>query len=90
MTKEELIAKAAKDAGTTKKEAASTLKSFLDSIESALVKGDKVTLIGFGTFSVKKRVAREGRNPTTGESIIIPEANIPKFKPRKKLKEAVK
>lgn len=89
MTKEELIAKAAEDAGTTKKEAGSALKSFLDSIESALVKGDKVSLIGFGTFSISKRAAREGRNPATGETIKIPEANIPKFKSGKKLKEAV-
>ena len=89
MTKEELIAKVAEDAGTTKKEAASALKSFLDSIESTLVKGDRVTLIGFGTFFVSERAAREGRNPATGESIKIPAANIPKFKPGKKIKDAV-
>ncbi len=89
MTKEELIAKAAEDAGTTKKEAAQALESFLDSLESALAKGDKVSLIGFGTFSVSKRAAREGRNPATGAAIKIPAANVPKFKAGKKLKEAV-
>ena len=78
-----------KDAGTTKKEAAQALESFLDSIESALAKGDKVSLIGFGTFSVSKRAAREGRNPATGAAIKIPAANVPKFKAGKKLKEAL-
>ncbi|MBT4484091.1 MAG: HU family DNA-binding protein [Candidatus Latescibacteria bacterium] len=90
MTKEGLMAKVAEDAGTTKKEAAQVLKSFLDSIESALVKGDKVSLIGFGTFSVSKRAAREGRNPATGAAIKIPAANVPKFKAGKKLKDAVR
>ena len=89
MTKEELVAKAADDAGITKTEAAKVLKSILDGIEDALKKGDKVSLVGFGTFSVAKRAAREGRNPATGKPISIPAANIPKFKPGKKLKDAV-
>jgi DNA-binding protein HU-beta len=89
MTKEELIAKAAQDAGISKTQATSALKSILASIEKALKKGDKVSLVGFGTFSVTKRAARKGRNPATGQEIKIPAANIPKFKPGKKLKDAV-
>jgi len=89
MTKEELVAKAAQDAGVSKTQAANVLKSILNSIESALAKGDKVSLVGFGTFSVAKRAARTGRNPATGQTIQIPAANVPKFKPGKKLKDAV-
>ena len=89
MTKEELIAKAAQDAGVTKTEAGKVLASILDSIESVLKKGDKVSLVGFGTFSVAARAAREGRNPATGKPIKIPAKKTPKFKPGKKLKDAV-
>ena len=89
MTKEELVAKAAQDAGITKTQAATALKSILGSIEGALSKGDKVSLVGFGTFSVSRRAAREGRNPATGQAIKIPAANVPKFKAGKKLKSAV-
>jgi len=89
MTKEELIAKAAADAEISKSQAATALKSLLDSIEGALAKGDKVSLVGFGTFSVANRAARVGRNPATGAEIQIAAANIPKFKPGKKLKDAV-
>ena len=89
MTKEELVAKAAKDAGITKTQAAAVLKSVLGSIERALAKGNRVSLVGFGTFSVAKRAARNGRNPATGQSIRIPAANVPKFKAGKKLKDAV-
>ena len=89
MTKEELVAKAAQSAGITKTQADKALKSILANIEGALAKGDKVSLVGFGTFSVVKRAAREGRNPATGATIQIPAANVPKFKPGKKLKESV-
>jgi len=89
MTKEELVAKAAKDAGITKTQAAAVLKSVLGSIERALAKGNRVSLVGFGTFSVTKRAARNGRNPATGQPIKIPAANVPKFKAGKKLKDAV-
>ena len=89
MTKEELIAKAAQDAGITKTEAGKVLASILDSIEGALKKGDKVSLVGFGTFSVAARAAREGRNPATGAKIQIAATNVPKFKAGKKLKDAV-
>jgi DNA-binding protein HU-beta len=89
MTKEELVAKAAQDAKIKKTEAEKALKSILTSIQGALKKGDKVSLVGFGTFSVAKRAARNGRNPATGKPIKIPAANVPKFKPGKKLREAV-
>ena len=89
MTKEELITKAAKDSGITKTAASKALNSILGSIEKALAKGDKVSLVGFGTFSVSKRAARNGRNPATGAPIRIPAANVPKFKAGKKLKGAV-
>ncbi len=89
MTKEELVAKVAKEAGITKTQAASVLKSMLSSIKRALAKGDRVSLVGFGTFSVVKRAARNGRNPATGQPIRIPAANVPKFKAGKNLKGAV-
>ena len=89
MTKEELVAKAAQDAGITKTDAAAALNSILGSITKALAKGDRVSLVGFGTFSVSKRAARTGRNPATGATIQIPAANVPKFKAGKKLKGAV-
>ncbi|MFC1650760.1 HU family DNA-binding protein [Candidatus Latescibacterota bacterium] len=89
MTKEELITKASEDADITKSAASTVLSSILNSIEGALAKGDKVSLIGFGTFSVSHRAARNGRNPATGAAIQIPAANVPKFKAGKKLKEAV-
>ena len=89
MTKEEIIAKAADDADITKAAASKALASILGSIEGALAKGDKVSLVGFGTFSVSHRAARAGRNPATGATIQIAAANVPKFKAGKKLKEAV-
>ena len=89
MTKEELVAKAAQDAGVAKAKAGKGLESVLTSITAALGKGDKVSLVGFGTFSVSKRAAREGRNPATGKAIKIPAASVPKFKAGKKLKDAV-
>jgi len=89
MTKDELVAKAAQDADIPKVKAAKALESVIDSITGALAKGDKVSLVGFGTFSVAKRAAREGRNPATGAAIKIPAANVPKFKAGKKLKDAV-
>lgn len=89
MTKDELVAKAAQDADIPKVKAAKVLESFINSITSALADGDKVSLVGFGTFSVAKRAAREGRNPATGAKIKIPASTVPKFKPGKKLKDAV-
>ena len=89
MTKDELVAKAAQDAGIPKVKAPKALESVMNSITKALKKGDKVSLVGFGTFSVAKRSAREGRNPATGQKIKIPAASVPKFKPGKKLRDAV-
>jgi DNA-binding protein HU-beta len=90
MTKADLIASAAADAGIKKSVAEQVLSSFMDTIEKALKKGDKVTLAGFGTFQCTKRAGRTGRNPRTGKEIAIPAANVPKFKPGNKLREALK
>lgn len=90
MTKAELIDAVAKKAGLTKKESAQAVDAIVESIAEALKKGDKVTLVGFGTFSVTKRKPRKGRNPKTGEEIKIPATKSPKFTPGKALKEAVK
>ena len=90
MTKEELIEKVASGAGLSKADASRVLNTILDSIKSALKKGQKVTLVGFGNFSVSKRKARKGRNPRTGEAIKIPAAKVPKFTSGKSLKDAVK
>ena len=89
MSREELIAKAAADAGVHKTVAASVLNSFLGSITNALKAGEKVSLVGFGTFSVGERKARTGKIPGTDKEIEIPAAKVPKFKAGKNLKEAV-
>ncbi len=89
MNKLELVDVIAKQAGLTKKDAAAALDATVCAIEKALVKGDKVQLVGFGTFEVSKRAAREGRNPKTGESMKIKACKAPKFKPGKALKDAV-
>lgn len=80
MNKAELIDKVAKDAGITKTQANDALDSFTGSVTAALKKGDRVTLVGFGTFSVSERAARNGRNPQTGEVIKIKARKVPKFK----------
>jgi DNA-binding protein HU-beta len=90
MTKAELIEKIAAGAGLSKADAARALDSTLDSIKAALKKGQKVTLVGFGTFGVSKRKARIGRNPRTGQEIKIPAAKTPKFTSGKALKDALK
>jgi DNA-binding protein HU-beta len=90
MTKAELIDKIASGAGLTKADATRALDASLDSIKAALKKGQKVTLVGFGTFSVTKRKARKGRNPRTGQVINIPAAKTPKFTAGKTLKDVVK
>ena len=76
--------------GISKKAAESALGAFLDGVKKSLKKGDSVTLVGFGTFSVSKRNARQGRNPQTGATINIPARKVPVFKAGKGLKEAVK
>jgi DNA-binding protein HU-beta len=90
MTKAELVEQMAKDAGITKVAAAAALESFTANVTKALKKKDgKVTLVGFGTFQKTRRKARKGRNPQTGEVIKIKAANVVKFKPGKKLKDAI-
>jgi len=90
MTKAELIEMMAKDAGISKSAATDALNAFTDGITKALKKKDgKVTLVGFGTFQKVRRKARKGRNPQTGEAIKIKASNAVKFKPGKKLSEAV-
>jgi len=79
----------AEKTGLTKVEAEKALKSFTDVVSEALKAGDKVSLVGFGTFSVGARAARTGQNPQTGEKINIPAAKSPKFKAGKALKDAV-
>jgi DNA-binding protein HU-beta len=89
MTREELIAQIAKDADTTKVSAKAALDSFISSVTKALKKGNKVSLVGFGTFSVSKRAARMGRNPQTGAEIKISARKVAKFKAGKGLADAV-
>lgn len=89
MTKEALIEAVAKGC-CSKKEAADALNAVLDTISKALARGDKITLTGFGTFSVSKRAARMGVNPRTGAKIKIAATKVPKFKAGKSLKDAVR
>jgi DNA-binding protein HU-beta len=89
MTKAEMIGKMAKDADVSKAAASKALDSFIDSIKKTLKKGNKVTLVGFGTFSVGKRAARKGRNPQTGATIKIKASKTPKFKAGKAFKNAI-
>jgi DNA-binding protein HU-beta len=90
MTKAELIEKMAKDADVSKAVAEKALNSFIDGVKKSLKKGNKVTLVGFGTFSVSNRKARKGRNPRTGEVIKIKASKAPKFTSGKAFKEAIK
>jgi integration host factor beta subunit len=89
MNKGDLINAIAEQANLTKAQATEALNTVLDSVGSALKEGDKVTLVGFGTFSVNKRDARTGRNPRTGETIQIAAKNVVKFKPGKELTDSV-
>ena len=89
MTREEIIAQMAEDAKTTKVAAKAALDSFLDSVTKALKKGGRVSLVGFGTFSVSKRNARTGRNPQTGATIQIAARKVAKFKAGSALSGAV-
>ena len=89
MNKTELIDAVAEGADISKAAATRALDTMLDSISKSLASGNQVTLVGFGTFSVKDRAARTGRNPRTGEPIDIPAAKVPGFKAGKALKDAV-
>ena len=90
MNKGELIEAVAKDAGISKALAGKVLDSAIDAITGSLRKGDRVALVGFGTFSVSARKARSGRNPQTGKEIRIPATKVAKFKAGNKLVQAVK
>lgn len=89
MNKSELIDAMAKSAGLTKKDTEAALKAFVENVSIALEKGEDVSLIGFGTFSVGVRGERKGRNPKTGETITIAASKSPKFKAGKALKDKV-
>ena len=90
MTKAELITAIAADTGLTKKSSAAAVDAFVDAVSGALAKGEKVQLVGFGSFDVKQKAARMGRNPQTGAAVKIPARKAPKFKAGKALKDAVK
>ena len=90
MNKAELISAIATDAGVSKSVASKVLDSMINNVTESLKKGKKVTLVGFGTFSVTKRKARTGRNPQTGKKIKIPAKKVAKFRAGAKLAEAVK
>ena len=89
MNKSDLIAAAAERSGTTKKDAEQVLSAAFDLIAAQLQKGEKVQISGFGTFEVKDREARVGRNPHTGESVQIPASKVPAFKASKTLKDKI-
>lgn len=89
MNKAELIESIANSADLSKASAGRALDAAIESITKALKKGDTITLVGFGTFSVRKRAARMGRNPRTGEEIKIKASKVPGFKPGKALKDAI-
>ena len=89
MNKADLIAAIAAKTGETKKSAEASVNAFVDVITESLVKGDKVQLVGFGSFEVRKRAARKGRNPQTKEEIKIPASKAPVFKAGKALKDMV-
>ena len=89
MNKSDLIAAIAAKTGDTKKNAEATVNAFVNVVTESLVKGDKVQLVGFGSFEVRKRAARKGRNPQTKEEIKIPASKAPVFKAGKALKDLV-
>lgn len=89
MNKADLVAKVAEKSGVTKKDAEKAVAGIFAAVQEALADGDKVQVLGFGTFEVKERAARTGRNPQTGEELQIAASKNPSFKPGKALKEAV-
>ena len=88
-TKKQLVDSIAEKADVTKKDASAALNATIETLQEALSKGDSVGLVGFGTFLVRGRAAREGRNPQTGEPMHIDAKNVPVFRPGKHLREAV-
>ncbi len=89
MNKNELVSSIADKTGLKKTEAEKAVKAFVETVTAELKKGEKVQLVGFGTFEVAKRPAREGRNPRTGETMKIKASKAPKFKAGKALKDAI-
>ena len=89
MNKEELVQELAKKTNISQKKAAEVVTSLVESIQTAVSKGKKVTLVGFGTFEARKRAARTGRNPQTGDTIKIEAKKVPAFSAGKKFKEVV-
>ncbi|MBR2402537.1 MAG: HU family DNA-binding protein [Lachnospiraceae bacterium] len=89
MNKTELVAAMAEKAGLSKKDAEAALKAFTETVAEELKKGEKIALVGFGTFEVSERAAREGRNPQTGATMTIAASKAPKFKAGKALKDAI-
>ncbi len=89
MTKSELVAKIAEKTGVPKADTAKSIDAFVEVVGDALTDGDKITLVGFGTFKVVDRKEREGRNPSTGDKIKIPAMKLPKFVPGKALKDQI-
>ena len=87
MNKTELIAAVAEKSGLSKKDADNAVNAMLDAVVETLSQGDKVQIVGFGTFEVSERAAREGRNPRSGETMSIPASKMPKFKAGKALKD---
>lgn len=90
MNKMDLVNKVAEQTGLKKKDAESAVNSVFGAIEDALSSGEKVQIIGFGTFETRSRSARSGRNPQTGETISIPASTVPAFKPGNRLKEVIR
>ena len=90
MNKADLVTRMAKDAEITKRQAEKALDALVDGVQETLSKGDSVTLVGFGTFSVMSRSARKGRNPQTGREIFIPARKTPKFRAGKGLRQVVR
>jgi len=90
MNKTQIIEAVAKESGLKKKDAEAAVNAFLSAVETSLVAGDKVQIVGFGTFEVKQREERQGRNPATGETITIPASKHPAFTAGKALKAALK
>ena len=90
MNKTEFIAAIAEEAGLSKTDAAKAVKAFTDVVVEEMKKGEKIQLVGFGTFEVSKRPERQGINPATKEKITVPETKVPGFKAAKALKDAVK
>ena len=89
MSRQDLVAAMADKTGLSKKDAEKAVKAFIDVVSEELVKGGKVQLVGFGTFEVAERAAREGRNPRSGEAMTIPASKMPKFKAGNAFKAAV-